>query len=303
MRRALLLLCALLSSGCIVPVWRFFAPVFETPARVPNKITEPVRKDAHLAVLWVGHATVLIQIDDKIILTDPVFTNAEGQLSARLSEPGLAAENVPPVDAVLISHLHFDHLSLGSLELLEPKIRTLVMPQDGLVYLTDFSFPAMELPRWHSVDLDGLRITAVPVVHNGMRYGIDIGWMKRAFTGYVIQYHGVTVYFGGDTAYGPHFKETHNRFGHIDLALLPISPIEPRSFMKKSHVDPEEAVRGFLELGAERMVPMHYDTFVNGQDEPGDALRALRSAMKRHALDAERVAILRIGEQRVFLRR
>jgi N-acyl-phosphatidylethanolamine-hydrolysing phospholipase D len=290
-------------SSCIVPPGRFFSPLFESPREVPNKITHPVRDDVHLSVLWVGHATALIEIDDKVVLTDPVFTGSVGQTSKRLVEPGLDVENVPTVDAVVISHLHFDHLSLGSLELLQDRIRTLILPKDGLVYLTDFQFPALELDRWQHWEKDGLRITAVPVIHNGMRYGLDIGWMKRSFCGYVIQYHGVTVYFGGDSAYGPHYRETAKRFPKIDLALLPISPIEPRGFMKKSHVDPEEAVRAYLDLGARWMVPVHYGTFVNGQDLPGDVLRALGAAMRKHGLGKDRVAVLAIGEQRIFLRR
>ena len=93
-----------------------------------TKLTDPIDKNARLAVLWIGHATALVQIDDKVILTDPVFTSSVGQLSKRLVEPGLDPENLPPVDAVLISHMHFDHLSLGSLEMIERKVRMLLMP-------------------------------------------------------------------------------------------------------------------------------------------------------------------------------
>ena len=301
LQRALPLL-ALVLGGC-VDFGHFFGPLFETPQAVPNRLSNPVREDARLAVLWVGHASVLIQIDDKLILTDPVFTSSVGQMSKRLVEPGLDVDRVPTLDAVLISHLHFDHLSLGSLELLQDRIRTLILPEDGLVYLTDFAFPAVELGRWQRWEHDGLRITAVPVVHNGMRYGIDVGWMKRSFTGYVIEYHGVSVYFGGDSAYGDHYRATRERFPSLDLALLPIGPIEPRGFMKHSHVDPGEAVHAFEDLGARWMVPMHYGTFVNGLDHPGDSLAALARATAREKLGADRVAVLRIGEQRVFLRR
>ncbi len=118
-------------AGCFLRAVLPIAPMED----VPDKIAQPVRRDARLAVLWVGHATVLIQMDDKLILTDPVFTATVGQLSKRMIEPGLDRANVPPVDAVLISHMHFDHLSLRSLEMLEKRIKRLYVPEGGLVYV------------------------------------------------------------------------------------------------------------------------------------------------------------------------
>jgi N-acyl-phosphatidylethanolamine-hydrolysing phospholipase D len=298
--RAGLVALGLLLASCISPI-RLAEPLFQSSHRVEKKIANPVRNDARLAVLWVGHASLLIQLDDRLVMTDPVFTSAVGQMSKRLVEPGLDVENVPRLDAVLISHMHYDHLSLGSLELLENRIGRLYMPRGGTVYLTDFSFANQELGRWQSVEDRGMRITAVPVEHNGMRYGIDVGWMTHTFTGYVVEYRGVTVYFGGDSAYGPHYRETRKRFPRIDLALLPIAPIEPRSFMKKTHMDPKEALHAFQDLGAKTMVPIHYDTFVNSQDLPGDALAALERERRAQHIESSRLAVLGIGEQRVFL--
>ena len=108
--------------------------LFGYPKKIKNKITNPKVDDARLAILWVGHATMLIQIDDKFILTDPVFTETVAFLSKRLIEPGIDVENLPPIDVALISHLHPDHLSLGSLEMIENKIKELVVPEGGLLY-------------------------------------------------------------------------------------------------------------------------------------------------------------------------
>lgn len=255
-------------------------------------------------MLWVGHATALVQMDDKVILTDPVFTSSVAQLSKRVVEPGLDVENVPPVDAVLVSHMHFDHLSLGTLAEIEPKVRMLLLPRQGATYLTDFRFPALELRRWQAWEKDGLRVTAVPVDHLGYRYGLDDAWMTESFTGYVIEYHGMTVYFPGDTAYDQKlFVETAQRFPGIDVALLPIGPIEPRDIMRRFHTDPREALQAFFDLGAKHMVPIHYDTFVNSTDEPGDALRELNAAKKKWDLEGRDVATLAIGERRVFVKR
>ena len=277
---------------------------FSTPAVVPDKIVRPVRSDARLAVLWVGHATVLLQMDDKLILTDPVFTSTIGQVSRRLVEPGIDVENVPAVDVALISHLHFDHLSLGSLTLLERKIGTLIVPQKGLVYVPDYPFESIELPTWSTWESGGLRVTAVPVRHSGFRYGIDRAWMDTSYTGYVIEYHGLTVYFGGDTAYD-HEKiaATVARFPAIDLALLPIAPIHPRAHMEDRHVDPEEATRMFLELGARFFVPIHFGTFINSEDAPGDPLAALQIAAAAHRLAPGALHVLTQGEQQVLVAR
>jgi L-ascorbate metabolism protein UlaG (beta-lactamase superfamily) len=282
---------------------RGIGSLFSSPRPVV-KSKHPVGPDARLAVVWIGHSTVLVQMDDKVILTDPVFTSTAGQLSKRLVEPGVDPSDVPPVDAVLVSHLHFEHLSLGSLEMIERKVRALMLPRGGTVYLTDgFSFPAYELGTWQAWEKDGLRVTAVPVDHVGFRYGLDEAWMKDSFTGYVVEYHGMKVYFVGDTAYNQRdFVETGERFPGIDLALLPIAPIEPRSVMRRFHMDPAQAVQAFFDLGAKRMVPIHYDTFVSSTDNPGDALRELRRAQERWDLGQRRIVPLAIGERRVFLK-
>jgi L-ascorbate metabolism protein UlaG (beta-lactamase superfamily) len=273
-------------------------------ARVPNRVTEPRRPEARLAALWVGHATVLVQLEDRFLLTDPVFTTAVGQFSQRLVEPGIAVQDVPRVDAVVISHMHFDHLSQGSLGLLEDRLRVVYVPRGAMVYVPPGPFDARELGRWASHTVDGLRVTAVPVEHVGWRYGADAAWMTESFTGYVVEHRGVTVYFGGDTAYAPElFQETARRFPHIDLALLPIGPIHPRAVMARRHLDPEEALRAFELLGARWMVPIHFDTFVNSQDAPGEARRVLLEAMARRGVGDDRVAVLPLGGQRVFLTR
>ncbi len=305
-RRIVALVCvlALFAGGCRIgrAGIRATGALFESPRPV-NKPRSPVQKDARLAVLWIGHATALVQIDDKLILTDPVFTSSVGQLSKRIVEPGLDPDRLPPVDVVLVSHMHFDHLSLGSLDEIESKVKTLLLPRGGATYLTDFSFPAYELRTWQAWEKDGLRVTATPVSHVGFRYGIDDAWMKEAFTGYVVEYHGLKVYFGGDSAYRQElFVETAQRFPEIDLALLPIAPIEPREIMRHFHMDPREALQAFIDLDALRMVPIHYDTFVNSTDEPGDALRELEAAKKKVSLGWREVTPIAIGQPTVFVK-
>ncbi|HWO14985.1 MAG TPA: MBL fold metallo-hydrolase [Polyangiaceae bacterium] len=282
---------------------RNFASLARPMDRLPARITEPARADARLAALWVGHSTVLVQLDDKFILTDPVFTDTVGQISKRMVEPGLDPEHLPRLDAVLVSHMHFDHLSLGTLDLIEDSVERVYLPEGGAVYVPSSGVPTIELPPWQSHEVGGLRVTAVPVRHVGFRYSGDREWMTHSFTGYVVEYHGLSVYFGGDTAYTRAFRDTAERFPGIDLAILPIAPIHPRSFMCRTHTDPSEALIAFGDLGARHMLPVHYDTFVNSLDEFGEAPRVLRGLLAARGLDAERVAILAHGEQRVFVAR
>jgi L-ascorbate metabolism protein UlaG (beta-lactamase superfamily) len=294
-----LVLALLLLAGCTLS---FGGPrPGARPRFEPLAHDLPRSDDARLSVLWIGHATVLVQIDDKFILTDPLLTETVGQLTRRVSPLGLDPDLLPRLDAVVVSHLHFDHLSIGSLERIEKKVRRLFVPKGGLVYVPDFDFDARELPTWQSFEENGLRITAVPVKHVGWRYGVDAAWMNESFTGYVFEYHGVTVFFGGDTAYDARrFRKTHTIFPKIDLALLPIAPIHPRSFMERTHMDPDEALNAFVDLGADRMIPMHFDTLINGTDDPGEARETLRVRAKARGLDG-RLSVLRIGQRQIVL--
>lgn len=311
MRRAVVssafLVVAFLQPGCLFAKFtaRNMAAMSQPQVKVPNKIREPRRDDARLAVLWVGHSTVLIQMDDEFILTDPVFTDSVAQVHPRIVEAGLDAADLPDLDAVLISHLHFDHLSLGSIERIESNVRWLGIPPPGLRYLTNFNFRAEHLPWWRSKTLPSrLKITSVPVRHNGWRFGLDKAWMKTSYTGYVIEHAGMTVYFAGDTAYDKSkFTAVANRFPELDLALIPIAPIHPRDFMHHTHLDPAEALDAFEDLRAKRMMPIHFDTFVNSLDEPGEAKRVLDAEIQKRGIDPSRIVRLKIGEQRVVIGR
>jgi N-acyl-phosphatidylethanolamine-hydrolysing phospholipase D len=275
-----------------------------TPRKIANKIRDPRRPEARLAVLWVGHATVLLQLDDIFIITDPVFTRTVGELSPRLVEPGLDPADVPSLAAVTVSHMHFDHLSFASLGMIEDRTPVLLVPPGVRSILPRFDFESRELNRWETYESRGLRITAVPVRHVGGRWGIDQAWNDRAFTGYVYEYHGLSVYFGGDTAFDPEdFKASRQHFPNLNLALLPICPNQPRNFMQRTHMGPSQALDAFTLLGAERMVPIHFDTFINSDDAPGECPRLLREDARQRKLDNDTVAILGIGEQRVFIKK
>jgi L-ascorbate metabolism protein UlaG (beta-lactamase superfamily) len=298
--------CSFITTGCNSFLTRFIAKSFEqlpvSPDTVAAKIEHPVFPQVGLSVLWIGHATCLIQIGDKVLLTDPIFTNTAGMISKRRIEPGILPSSIDRLDYILISHIHFDHLSYGSLSLL-PKTATMLLPPSGGEYTPEFGFSEYrEMNAWTTFEADGVRITAVPVRHFNGRYGFDIAWLDhKTYTGYVIEYQGKTVFFAGDTGYDPEmFREIGRKFT-IDIALIPIAPVEPRDFMMRVHTDPKEALQIFEDVGAKFMIPIHHRTFVQGLDSSlmfaQDQLKQLVS--ERHIED--RMMILGIGEQRIVV--
>lgn len=292
-------------TGCSPLVSRFTARAVDQlrePIRpVIHRNATPLHSDVGCSILWVGHATVLIQIHDKIIITDPSFTKTVGLLAKRSVEPGLDPAAITRLNAILISHLHFDHFSYGSLDML-PKQATLFVPPGAGEYTPEFGFAnTIEARTWETIEEDGLRITPVPVQHFGGRYGVDVLWgPSRPWTGYVIEYQSITVFFAGDTGYNPEFfKEIGQRF-HIDVALLPIAPVEPRDFMKRVHTDPAEALQAFEDLGAKIMIPIHHDTFFQGlEPEVGYAKKLMQTLIEERGMQ-DRVKMLTIGEQIVL---
>jgi N-acyl-phosphatidylethanolamine-hydrolysing phospholipase D len=293
-----------LPSGCLGAniISRSTAAAFRTPQPAPVHTSPVVVPEARLAATWIGHATVLVQMDDKMILTDPVFTDFVGGVSRRLVKPGLRIDELPPLAGVVVSHRHFDHLSSASLEAIGARTPAILVPEGAGTDVPRGPYRVQELAWWTSWTDGALTITSVPVQHVGGRV-LDDGSHARSFTGYVFEYHDMVVYFGGDTAYAPdRFRATAARFSSIDLALLPICPIAPRGFMRPTHVDPFEALEAARDLGAKAMIPVHYDTFVNSYDEPGDCLRELERVLAGadSPFPSSRVYPLRIGEQTVL---
>jgi L-ascorbate metabolism protein UlaG (beta-lactamase superfamily) len=274
----------------------------DSPDIVKEKIEHPVFPQVGLSVLWVGHSTCLIQIGDKVFLTDPIFNNTAGMISKRRIEPGIPASSIDRLDYILISHIHFDHLSYGSLLLL-PKTAAILLPPGGAEYTPEFGFSEYrEIDTWAAYEADGVRITAVPAKHFNGRYGFDMSWLDyNTYVGYVIEYQGKTVFFAADTGYDPEIFKTIGSKFTIDIALIPIAPIEPHDFMMRVHADPKEALQILEDSKAGIMMPIHHRTFVQGMDSSlmfaQDQLKRLVS--ERHIED--HVIILGIGEQRVLL--
>jgi len=267
----------------------------------PQMIKTPVLQNAKLCISWVGHATVLIQIHDKIIITDPLFTNTIGLVVKRYVKSGIDPSLLTKVDFTLISHLHLDHLSYSGLDEL-PKNGTLVFPFGIERYVPDFGFNKIdELKTWDVIEQDGVRITSVPAQHFTGRYGFDRDWMGNiGYTGYVIEYNGITVFFTGDTGYNSEiFKEIGRRF-KIDLAIIPIAPGSGNGLGSQVHVSPNGALAIFKDVGASLMMPVHFGTMLFGSTaNPEAPLEQLRAAAASKGI-TERIVALKVGEQRIL---
>jgi L-ascorbate metabolism protein UlaG (beta-lactamase superfamily) len=232
-------------------------------------------------VTLVNHSTVLIQERGFNILTDPIWSERASPFSwagpRRRRRPGVARENLPPIDAVLVSHNHYDHLDLPTLRWLANRgDSTFVVPARQARLLRSQKIePIQELDWGQSVSVKGLTIHCVPAVHFSSRGIFDRN--RTLWCGYVIENAERLIYFAGDTAFGNHFAQIRERFGAPDLAMLPIGAYEPRWFMSRVHMAPDEAIQAHEILGARMSVAIHHGTFQladEGIDTPSERLKA-----------------------------
>jgi L-ascorbate metabolism protein UlaG (beta-lactamase superfamily) len=286
---------------------------FSEPERVPNKIKNPIKPNARLSALWIGHATVLIQMDDKVILTDPFLTETMGELGRRVIEPGIRVEDIPKCDLILISHSHLDHLSFGSLQMLEPKNQKtpLVFPEGLEDFMPDFKFRLIKMKNDNGYEnrfigdtkiINGIKVTTVFAQHWGGRYGLDgYMWGNNAYTGYMLEYNGMTVYFAGDTGYdSKRFKKLGEEF-KINLALIPIGPCaECKKCGTHNHVFPVDAMYIFNDIKPKWMLPIHYGTLMFAQADPMEPAYILKQIVAEEKLQ-EQVIALKIGEQKIYI--
>lgn len=286
--------------------------VFTDTKKVKNKITDPIKPGVKLSALWIGHATVLIQMDDKVILTDPWLTDYCAEMQKRVVEPGMDINVLNKCDMVLISHSHFDHLNLGTLSILEEQFpgTKLIFPQTLEEFLPDVNFDLIPFKRpsiekkvyvGESKLIDGVKVTAVAAYHWGGRYGLDgLLWGYDAFCGYIIEYKGMTVYFAGDTAYDDKFYKFLGDSYNIDVEFIPIGPCKDEDFdkldKKNRHVYPKGALKIMEDSKAKLMIPIHYGTIAELSD-PEKPRIILEDLLIEQPELKDRVKILKIGEQ------
>ena len=279
--------------------------LFERRTRWPLRIDQPLCQPAALedsaaVVTFIGHSTILIRTPTGSILTDPMYSQRAGPLNLfgprRVRQPAVLFDDLPPISLVLLSHNHYDHCDFRTLRQLARRFDPLVVTPIGngrLVRSTGIR-RVEELDWWQSVDVIGASVSLTPAYHFSARGLFDRN--QALWGGFMLTLSDTRLYFAGDSAYGPFFREIGRRFGAIDLALLPIGAYEPRWFMQSVHMNPDEAVQAHVDLAATRSIGIHFGTFqltTEGIDAP---LRALEQARDKRQVPISEFSTLAFGD-------
>jgi L-ascorbate metabolism protein UlaG (beta-lactamase superfamily) len=258
-------------------------------------------RQGQMGVTFIGHSGFFIQIGGQNLVIDPNYAKWIFVLK-RLRRPGVRVRDLPPIDLVLVSHAHFDHLHRPSLrsivrhtQRLTGRPPILVVPEHVSDLVSDLGFrQIIEMKWWQEFQYHGMTVTHTPSKHWGARIIRD---MHRGFGGYVVKSSKHSFYHSGDTAYFEGFAEIGRRL-HPELALLPIGAYDPPSF-RNVHTNPEDAIQAFRDIKARWMAPMHYGTFRLSHEPMEEPLQFLEREAERHGV-LDRVLILREGITRIF---
>ena len=256
-------------------------------------------------ITWIGHSTMLVQMDGVRFLTDPTWSSTASPFDPvgprRFVDPGLPIEALPPIDFVVISHNHYDHLDLGTLRALgrhDARTRFFVPAGNGPLLRGEGLEHVVEFDWGEAVEWQGVRIRAVPSQHWSKRSLFDD--LETLWAAWSIEGPTRRFFFAGDTGFFDGFARIGEALGPYDLAALPIGAYAPEAMMRESHMDPEEAVRAGQALRARRMIGMHFGTF-DLTDEPlTEPPLRFDAAARAAGLDADAAWVFRVGETRRF---
>jgi L-ascorbate metabolism protein UlaG (beta-lactamase superfamily) len=272
--------------------WKLKERAAVWPRSIPARQTVPEARVAGSRVTIVGHASVLIQSGGLNVLTDPVWSARASPLPfigpRRVWAPGIAFDALPPIDAVLLSHNHYDHMDMATLRRLNLAHRPLMVTSLGNDVILRRAMPDARLAAgdwWDRIDIGkGGEVAIVPAHHWSARTGRDR--RMALWSGFVLRTGSGSVYFAGDTGYGDGgiFREMRRRLGRPDLALLPIGAYEPRWFMGAQHIDPNEAVRILEDLEAARGVGIHWGVFRLTNERRHEPPELLLEALARRGI-------------------
>ncbi|OUT97032.1 MAG: Zn-dependent hydrolase [Betaproteobacteria bacterium TMED41] len=285
--------------------YNFFTRPFDEIEEIGFPILDPFTQKDSLSgrqIVWIGQSTLLLTIDGVTILTDPVFSMRASPFTfigpKRVTPPAMKVPDLPKIDAVVISHNHYDHLDIESLKQinrLQPNIRYFVPLGIKQILLENGLKFVHELDWWENLTFNELTFTATPVNHWSSRSINDRN--KTLWSGWMIEWPKYRFYFAGDTGYSNDFITTRNRLGSPDLAAIPIGAYEPRSFMKKSHVNPEESVRIFEDLSAKLAVAIHWGTFKLTTELLEEPPERLRNELKKKKINPSKFLSLKHGQK------
>jgi len=252
------------------------------------------------SLTWVGHASFVARLGGKLAAIDPVFSERIRGVVPRLVGPGVVPEQLPPLDVVLVTHNHYDHLDLPSLKRVGPEA-LYVVPLGNGATLKRAGLPrVVELDWWQAHRAGELEVTLVPARHWSMRAPWDRN--DGLWGGFVLRGPEGVAYHSGDTAYFDGFAEIRARCGAPDWAMLPVGAYEPRWFMQPQHMDPDDALRAFENLGARTMVAMHWGTFVLTDEPAAEPPARTRDGFTSRGWDPSRLWVMEVGETRELTR-
>jgi L-ascorbate metabolism protein UlaG (beta-lactamase superfamily) len=285
--------------------WRKERAAVQWPTQVAVTPTVPESRVQGLRITMVGHATLLIQIAGLNILTDPVWSQRTSPVTfagpRRVTAPGIALDDLPPIDVVLVSHNHYDHLDLATLRHLHDKHHPQMLMPLGNDTIVRAAIPDARIATGDWGDSLSIGTQANAIVTRANHWS-NRGLRDRRmalWAGFLVRSHAGSVWFAGDTGYGDGsiFRDMRARYGEPDVALIPIGAYEPRWFMAAQHVDPQDAVRVFQDLGARRALGIHWGTF-QLTDEGRDAPREeLAEALVHAGISAEKFIAAEPGQR------
>jgi N-acyl-phosphatidylethanolamine-hydrolysing phospholipase D len=278
--------------------WHHYPDRGTPPAVLVNDGGELRANGTHPTITWVGHATMLVQLDGVNILTDPIWSARSGPMGIgphRLVPPGLRFEDLPPIHAVIISHDHYDHLDRPTvLRLAREHHPRFFVPLGIGTWLREQGVQdVVELDWWDARTYRGVTFVATPAQHGSGRTLADQN--RRLWSSWAVIGAHERFFFGGDTGYTPGMAEIGRRLGPFDVAVLPIGGYSAFTARHPNHLSPEESVQLLEDLHGKLLVPMHWGTFALNREpyrEPPDRLlaEALRRGLEEH------VAILSPGQ-------
>jgi L-ascorbate metabolism protein UlaG (beta-lactamase superfamily) len=255
-------------------------------------------------VTFINHATMLIQIGPYNLITDPVWSERVSPFKnlgpRRVRAAGVALKDLPPIDVVLLSHNHYDHLDLATLKFLEQRDHPHIVTGLGnapLLHANGIK-QVSELDWWGSMEYKDLKVHFTPAQHFSGR-----GLRDRNMTlwgGLWVETEAGSLFFAGDTGYGPHFSEIKKRLGSPRIALLPIGAYEPRWFMGPVHMNPDDAVIAHCDLAAEKSLAIHFNTFQLTDESIGQPVVDLAAALEKYSVNAADFLVLKEGEGKGF---
>jgi len=291
--------------------WRFGLGPKETspipPEEVSNYKPESVQPTTSLIkqpdsnqvqITWIGHSTFLIQAEGVNLLTDPIWSDSCGPNSflkvSRVVPPGVPFDGLPPIHAVLISHNHYDHLDA-------PTVKRL---GNGPTYFVPLGIAkwfekrkiknVVELDWWQTFPFHGLKVHSVPIQHFSNRTLFDRN--ETLWSGWIVETKSAKIFFAGDTGYSPVFKEIGDRFGPIQISIIPIGAYRPRWFMSPVHVDPPEAIKILKDTHSQVAIAGHWGTFKLSDEPLGEPPVYLRKALREDGMDEGQFIPMKFGE-------